>query len=62
MILECDGSSKQSVVEWIEKVELMCKLQNVGDMASVIPLRLSGGTFAVYLLMGEADRKKTEKN
>ena len=50
LIPEFDGTGKQSVAEWIEKVELICKLRNVSDVASVIPLRLSGGAFAVYLL------------
>lgn len=30
-------------------------------MANVIPLRLTGGTFAVYLQLGESDRKSAEK-
>ena len=61
LILEYDGSGTQSVVEWIEKLELICKLRNVNDVASIIPLRLSGDVFAVYLQLDEADRKKTEK-
>ncbi|MPC95476.1 hypothetical protein E2C01_090690 [Portunus trituberculatus] len=61
LILEYDGSGALSVVEWIEKLELICKLRNVSDVASVIPLRLSGGAFAVYLQLAEADRKKVEK-
>ena len=60
LIPEYDGSGTQSVVEWIEKLELICKLRNVSDVANVIPLHLSGGSFAVYLQLGEADRKKTE--
>ncbi|XP_045130851.1 uncharacterized protein LOC123515964 [Portunus trituberculatus] len=61
LIPEYDGSGAQSVVEWIEKLELICKLRNVSDVASVIPLRLSGGAFAVYLQLAEAERKKVEK-
>lgn len=48
-------------MEWLEKLELVCKLRGVDDVASVIPLRLTGGAFAVYLQLGEADRKRTEK-
>ena len=61
LIPEYDGSGKQSVVEWIEKLELICKLREIDDVASVIPLRLSGGACEVYLQLAEADRKKAEK-
>ena len=47
LIPEFDGSGTQSMVEWNE--ELMCKLRNISDAASAIPLRLTGGAFAVYL-------------
>ena len=56
LIPEYDGSGKQTVVEWLEKLELVCKLRGVTDNASVIPLRLTGGAFAVYLQLGESDR------
>lgn len=61
LIPEFDGSGKQTVVEWLEKAELVCKLRSVEDVAGVIPLRLTGGAFAVYLQMSEADRKVTQK-
>ena len=36
-------------MDWIEKVEMVCDLQEpAADMALVIPLRLKGGTSAVY--------------
>ncbi|KAK4318140.1 hypothetical protein Pmani_010831 [Petrolisthes manimaculis] len=61
LIPEYDGSAKQSVVEWLEKLELVCKLRGVSDVASVILLRLSGGAFAVYLQVNEEDRKNAKK-
>ena len=62
LIPEFDGSGAQSVTEWLEKLELVCKLQDVsGEVASVIPLRLTGGAFAVYLQLPESDRKSAEK-
>ena len=61
LIPEYDGSSAQSVVEWLEKLELVCKLRGVKDVASVIPLRLTGFAFVVYLQLAEEDRKCTEK-
>lgn len=58
LIPEYDGTDKQSVVEWLEKLELVCKLREVTDVASVVPLRLTGGAFAVYQQLPEADQKK----
>ena len=37
LIPDFDGSGTQSVVEWIEKLELVCKLRNIKDVASVLP-------------------------
>ena len=45
----------------MEKLELVCKLRGVKDVGSVIPLRLAGGAFAVYLQLAEEDKKCTEK-
>ena len=61
LIPEYDGSGAQSIVEWLEKLELVCKLRGVSDVASVIPLRLTSGAFAVYLQLSEADKTSTEK-
>ena len=36
-------------------------MRGVDDVASVFPLRLTGGIFAVYLQLPEADRKKLNK-
>lgn len=40
---------------------MVCKVQGVGSVASVIPLCLTGGAFAVYLQLAEVDRKLTKK-
>ncbi|XP_066963421.1 uncharacterized protein [Macrobrachium rosenbergii] len=61
LIPEYDGRNAQSVMEWLEKLELVCKLRKVDDVASVIPLRLTGGAFAVYLQLPTADRKEVDK-
>lgn len=62
IIPEYDGSGLQSVVEWLEKLELVCKLQGAdSDVAKVIPLRLTGGAFAVYLQLSESDRQSADK-
>ena len=61
LIPEFDGSSKHSVAEWLEKLELVCKLRKISNVVSVIPLCLTGGAFAVYLKLAESDRKSTKK-
>ncbi|KRZ26608.1 hypothetical protein T4B_10054 [Trichinella pseudospiralis] len=49
------------VVEWLEKVELVCKLRDSSDVAGVIPLRLTGGAFAVYLQLNSQERSSIDK-
>uniref|UniRef100_A0A5S6QZ90 Integrase catalytic domain-containing protein n=1 Tax=Trichuris muris TaxID=70415 RepID=A0A5S6QZ90_TRIMR len=61
LIPEFDGSHSQSVTEWFEKLELVCRLRKVADVACVIPLRLSGGAFAVYLHLPDEDKKSAAK-
>ena len=62
VIPEYNGSGAQPVVEWLEKLELVCKLQGMSnELASVIPLRLTGGAFAVYLQLPKSNRKSPEK-
>ncbi|KFD62492.1 hypothetical protein M514_13006 [Trichuris suis] len=61
LIPQFDGSHGQSVVEWLQTVELICKLQKVEDVASVIPLRLIGGALAVYLQLSDKERGSVEK-
>ena len=46
LIKQYDGNGDFS--EWLKKLELVCKLQRVKDLESVLPLFLSGGAFAVY--------------
>lgn len=48
-LLEFDGSDMGiSIIEWIEKFELVCDLCRVKRVNKVISLQLTGGTFAVY--------------
>ena len=58
LILEFSGDSTQIVVEWLEKAELVCKLRGV---AHLIPLRLTGGAFAVYQQLPDADKQDIGK-
>ncbi|KRY84774.1 hypothetical protein T4D_6902 [Trichinella pseudospiralis] len=36
LIPEFDGLPQQSMVEWLEKVELVCKLRDISDVASTL--------------------------
>ena len=38
LVLEYDGTGTRSVVEWLEKLEFVCKLRGLTDVARVIPL------------------------
>ncbi|XP_043206517.1 uncharacterized protein LOC122372905 [Amphibalanus amphitrite] len=60
LIPEFDGSG--DVLDWLEKVELVCGLQEPPVRQTlVIPLRLTGGASAVYRQLVEADRKDVVK-
>lgn len=49
LIPEFDGlASGLPLVEWIEKLELVCRLCGVKSLEHMIPLRLTGRAFAVY--------------
>ena len=41
-------SGDGNVAEWLDKVDLVCELRKVDDVAAVLPLRLTGSAFAVY--------------
>ena len=57
LIPEFDGSaSGPSVVEWMEKAELVCKMYQAKHRELTIPLRLMGGAFAVFHQLKEEDK------
>ena len=59
LIEEYDGT--KDIIEWLEKVELVCKIRDLKDLALVIPLRLTGGAFSVYQQLSTADKASAEK-
>ena len=61
LIPEFSGDSTQNVVEWLEKAELVCKLRGVAHLESVLPLRLTGGAFAVYQQLPDAHKQDIGK-
>ena len=57
LIPEFDGSaSGPSVVEWMEKAELVCKMCQGKHMQLIIPLRLMGRAFIVFQQLKEDKR------
>ncbi|CAE1293201.1 CNBP [Acanthosepion pharaonis] len=49
-------SGQGDVVAWLKKVRLMARLQQVDDVASLLPLYLEGDALALYMEMEEEDQ------
>ena len=54
LVPEYNGT--MSVVDWLERVDLICKLSGVDEVKQVIPLRLAGGIFNIYQQLLDADK------
>ena len=54
LIPEYNGT--MSVVDLLERVDLICKLLGVDKIEQVIPLQLTGGAFNVYQQLSDADK------
>ena len=54
MLKPFDGEG--DLIAWLSKVELVAKLTDTKDLASLIPLYLEGGALSVYLEMPEEKR------
>ena len=54
-------SGEGDVVTWLNKVRLVAKLQQVNDVASLLPLYLEGDALPLYREMGEEDQKQIEQ-
>ena len=54
-----DGSSDVSA--WLKKIELVARIKNIKDVASLIPLYLEGPAFSVYDQMKESDQTDVDK-
>ena len=48
-----DSTTSGEFTEWSNKLELVAKLQNVADLATFMPLFLSGPAFSVYRQLSE---------
>ena len=60
LIPEFNGSS-HGVVEWLDKCELVCRLQGFSELHNIVPLRLTGGAFAVYQQLSSRDKLEYSK-
>ena len=59
LIPEFGGDNAADIVEWFTRAEVLCKHHGV-DLALVLPARLTGGAFAVWLQMPEHHRRSAE--
>lgn len=59
IIRQYDG--EEDFAQWVKKLELVAKLQKVTDLASFVPLFLSGGAFAVYQGLDDANKTDYKK-
>ena len=51
----------QPAAEWFEKADLVCRLRNVKDLTTIVPLRLTRDAFAVYQQLGDSEKKDIKK-
>ena len=61
LIQDFSGDGSLNAIEWLEKAELVCNLRGITSMETVLPLRLTGGAFAVYQQMTEDDKRDSSK-
>ena len=61
LIPEFSGDATQNVVEWLEKDQLVCNMRGIAHLESVTPLRLTGGAFAVYQQLPDAEKRDSGK-
>ncbi|KAG0719538.1 hypothetical protein GWK47_050258 [Chionoecetes opilio] len=60
LIPEFDGAL-HAVGEWLEKLELVCRLRGITELHTVVPLRLTAGAFSVYQQLNSADKNDFSK-
>ena len=54
LVAQFDGTSDFS--EWVRKLELVARLQKLDKLENYLPLFLTGGAFAVYEALNDADK------
>jgi len=58
-LVQFDGTG--DFAEWIRKLERVARLQKITELADLLPLFLTGGAFAVYEGISEADKEDYTK-
>lgn len=61
IITRYEDNRSGDFAEWLEKLELVAKLQNVSDLTSFLPLFLNGPAFAIYKQLSEEEKGDYEK-
>ena len=51
-------SGEGCVLEWLDKAEMVCEMEEVTNVARVLPMRLTGGAYAVYKQLPPEKRSK----
>ena len=59
LIRQYDGTG--DFTEWLQKLELVAKLQKIDKLEQFLPLFLSGGAFAVYQGLSQANKEDYDK-
>lgn len=60
IIQKYEDSSSGDFSEWLEKLELVAKLQDITELQTFLPLFLAGPAFAVYKQLSESDKETYE--
>ena len=55
------GDGDEDVAVWLDRLELIAKLQDITNLAQVIPLFLAGPAYDVYTQLSEGDRRDERK-
>ena len=55
------GSGEEDIVTWIERLEIVAELQEIEDLAPVIPLFLEGPAYDVFTQLPKEERSNEKK-
>ena len=61
IITRYEDNRSGDFAEWLEKLELVAKLQNMSDLKSFLPLFLNGPAFAIYKQLSSEEKDDYEK-
>lgn len=61
VITRFGGGNEEDISVWLRQLKLVAKLQNIDDLAIVLPLFLDGSAFAVYEQLSDSDKENVYK-